>query len=95
VPVCRGWSNFKPGTRLPEGQDRGCGEFAQLTAVDKGLQDILLGIKVVVTDGGKLFVGDTGGFPPLSSPVVGHVNCCGFRTQAETVPHILLDETLA
>ena len=46
---------FQTGDAFAVGQDGGLSELAQLAAVDKSLQDVLLDVEISVGDGGEPF----------------------------------------
>jgi hypothetical protein len=72
----------------------GLGKLAQLTAVDKGLQDVLLHGEIIVTDAHQLLIGVLGGSLRFLDPVVGDVVGGRLGTQAEMIAHVLLDEAV-
>jgi len=92
---CRGWSSFKPGTRLPVERIVGWLRVRELPAIDEGLQDVMLHIEVAVDNGGALSLEEQETVDGLGHRVVGHV--VGVRLSAEKamIPNVLFDEPVA
>ena len=48
------WEKLQTGNPFAVGEDRGLAELAKLAAIDKGFENVLQNVEVVVDDGGKL-----------------------------------------
>ena len=73
----------------------GLGELAQLTAVDKGLQDVLLYGEIIVADAHQLLMEFWEVLHGFLDPVVGDIIGGGLGAQAEMIAHVLLDEAIS
>ena len=74
--------------------DRGFGKLAQLSAVDEGLQDILLDVEVVVSDRGKPLAQLGQMLDGLFDAVVGHIVGRRFGVKYEPIADVLFDKAI-
>jgi len=76
------------------GQDRGFGQLPELTAIDEGLQDVLLRV-VIVVDNPRHFLAQRGQvLDILVHVVVIHAIGGGFGAQQAIVAHVLFAEAM-
>ena len=86
---------LEAGDPLSAGKDSGLGQFPQLAAVHKGLQDVLLDVVVVVDDRRHLLVQFREMFNGFLAAIV--VDVVGSRLGAEqnVIADVLLDEAVS
>src|SRR5258705_13322387 len=87
---CRGWSSLRPGRC--DGRFR---ELSQLAAIDKGFQNVLLDVEVIIVDRRERFLEDRQIFDGLVDAVIVDVVARGLSPQHEGTANVLLDEAVA
>jgi hypothetical protein len=70
--------------------DRRFRKFSQLTAIDKGLQDVLLHVEIVVVDGRHGLAEDRKVFHRFVDAVILDVVACRFCPENEVIADVLL-----
>ena len=86
---------FQAGNAFTAGKHGGLGQLLQLASVDKGFQDVLLDVEVVVADG-RQPVSQLGQvFHRLFDPIVGDVIGSRLGAQAQVIADILLEEAVS
>ena len=86
---------LEAGDALSGRRDGRFGELAQLTAIDKGLQDVLLNIEIIVVDGRKRVAERGEVLHRLLDAVVIDVVAGSFGAQHQVIADVLLDEAVA
>jgi hypothetical protein len=86
---------LKARNAFPVEEQRRFSEFAELSAVQEGFQDVLLDIQIVVDDGGHLLAELWKILHGLLDAVVGDIVGGWLGAQVEMISHVLLDETAA
>jgi len=88
---------IEPQTRNPfaVGEDRGLAELAELAAIDKGFENVLLNVEVVVYDGGKLLSQFGKLVDGFVDSVVGNVVGGRLGAEQEMIADVLFDEAMA
>ena len=70
-------------------------ELSQLAAIDKGFQNVLLDVEVIIVDRRQRFLEDRQIFDGLVDAVVVDVVASGLSPQDEVIANVLLDEAVA
>src|SRR6266545_768859 len=85
---------LEPWNPFAVGQNRGLGEFEQLSAVEERFQDVLLYVVIPVDDCSEFFSNFRQILDRLADTIIGYVIGSGFGSEIRLVSHILLDESI-
>ena len=81
--------------RLPARGDCWFSKFSQLAAINKGLQDVLLHVEIVVVDGRHGLAEGGKVFHRFVDAVIVDVVACRFCAQDQVIADILLDKAVS